>query len=275
MKLRDKVAVITGTGRGMGKAAALLFAQEGARVVGAEIDPSTGLETIGLIKEAGGVATFAHADVGKVADCRKIIETAVDTYGGMDILYNNAAIVDITPNDQVDEAHWNRVLDVDLKGPFFLSAFAVAEMKKRGGGVILNTSSVGALLGWPDLGCYAAAKGGLIGLTKQMAIDYAADNIRVNALAPGAIDTANMRLQPAFQQDLEGAWRAQAGRYPLGRLATPEEVARVALFLVSDDASFITGIVMPVEGGYLAKGVLRGTYVNEGALGEALKRKAT
>ena len=153
MRLKDKVAVITGAGRGQGRAAALLFAREGARVVVAEIDPTTGQETVDLIKEASGEAIFVHSDVGKVADCRRIIHTAVDTYGGVDILYNNAAVVDITPNDQVDEEHWDRVLDVDLKGPFFLSQLAVEKMKTRGGGAILNTSSVGALLGWPDLGC--------------------------------------------------------------------------------------------------------------------------
>jgi NAD(P)-dependent dehydrogenase (short-subunit alcohol dehydrogenase family) len=273
MKLKDKVAVITGAGRGQGRAAALLFAREGASVVVAEIDAATGQETADAIESGGGKALFVQADVGLVEDCRRVISAASQAFHGVDILYNNAAIVDITANDDVDEEHWDRVLAVDLRGPFFLSQLAVREMKRRGGGAILNTSSVGALVGWPDLGCYAAAKGGLIALTKQMAIDYAADNIRVNALAPGAIDTPNMRLQPSFQKDLEGTWRAMASRYPLGRLASSDEVAQVALFLVSDDSSFITGAVIPVEGGYLSKGVLRSPYVDEGALARALDQE--
>ena len=273
MRLEGRVAVITGAGRGQGRALALLFAREGAKVVVAEINARTGQQTVDVIKKAEGEATLVHSDVGRLTDCERIIQTAVETYDGVDILCNNAGIIDFTPTQDVDEELWDRILDVCLKGAFFLSKLAVADMKRRGGGVIINTSSLGGVLGYPDLGPYSAAKGGLIALTRQMAIDYAADRIRVNAIAPAGVDTPMMRERADFKRDPEGSWRAVAERHPLGRLASAEDIAQAALFLASDEASFITGVVLPVDGGYVAKGVLRSPYVDEDALAEALSRQ--
>jgi hypothetical protein len=169
-------------------------------------------------------------------------------------LYNNAGSVDRTPNVDVSEEQWDRVLDVDLKGPFFLSKYAIREMRKQGhGGVIINTASAAGLVGYLDCGPYSAAKGGLIALTKQMAMDYAAEQIRVNAIAPGAIDTRLVRDRADFRRDPVSAERDMVTKYPLGRMGTSEEIAEAALYLASDAAGFVTGIVLSVDGGYTAR----------------------
>lgn len=254
MKLKGKVAVITGAGRGQGKAAARLFAREGAQVVVVDIDPEPSQEVVDLILRAGGEAFGVVGDVALVDDCEGIIREAVRQYGRLDILYNNAGIVDRTPNVDVREEQWDRMLDVNLKGPFFLSKFAVRQMRAQGtGGVVINTASAAGLVGYLDAGPYSAAKGGLIALSRQMAMDYAQEQIRVNVIAPGAIDTRLVRNRADFQKDPVSAEKNMVAKYPLGRMGTSEEVAQAALYLASDAAGWVTGIVLPVDGGYTAR----------------------
>jgi hypothetical protein len=219
-----------------------------------DIDPEPTQELVDLILEAGGEAFAIVGDVSLVDTCEGIIQQTAARYGRIDILYNNAGIVNRTPNVDVSEENWDRMLDVNLKGPFFLSKFAVRAMRNQGGGgVIINTASAAGLVGYLDAGPYSAAKGGLIALTKQMAMDYAEEQIRVNAISPGAIDTRLVRNRADFRQDPVSAEREMVAKYPLGRMGTAEEIAEAALYLASDAAGWVTGIVLPVDGGYTAR----------------------
>ncbi len=249
MKLKGRVALITGAGSGMGKASALLFAKEGAKAAVVDIDRNTGEQAAALIKKNGQEAIFIQADVTKAGDVERMIKTTVDTYGKLDILFNNAGIpMSFTPIEEVKEDLWDRIMDINVKGIFLGCKYAVPIMKKQGGGVIINTASIVAVRPRPGLSAYAASKGAAVTLTKGLAIELASFKIRVNCINPVATDTP---MLPGFigKRDLEEGRKAFIATIPMGRLAQSEDIAQAALYLASDDASMVTGAAIDVDGG--------------------------
>ena len=253
MKLAGKVAVVSGAGAGIGKAAACFYAKNGAKVVVAVRTLSKGEETVRLIKEAGGEAILVHADVSKLADLQNMIKTAVESYGRLDILFSNAGMPGPGGLDEVAEEEWDEAVAVNLKSCFFSAKYAVEEMRKTGGGAIVFDSSISGKVGSPMSPVYSATKGGIVTLTKSLALLLAPDNIRVNCVCPGPIDTKFARQAWDRAPDPDAARLANVSGVALGRMGSPEEVANAVLFLSSDESSYITGIAMAVDGGYLAR----------------------
>lgn len=252
MKLENKVALITGAGSGFGRATALLFAKEGAKIVVVDINSESGNQTVDMIKAVGGDAAFVAADVANAADSQNMIAFAQSTYGRLDILYNNAGIpMANTPIEFVEEETWDRIIAVNAKSIFLSAHFAVPIMKEQGGGVILNTSSVSCTRPRPGLSVYTASKAAATYLTKSLAIELAPKNIRVNSISPVASDTP---MFPGFVQEkhrgnMDRIKEATIATIPLGRLTEVEDVANAALYLASDDASMVTGVDLHVDGG--------------------------
>ncbi|MBD3918348.1 glucose 1-dehydrogenase [Paenibacillus sp. PR3] len=253
MKLQGKVAVVTGAGSGMGKAIATLYAQEGAKVIVADINQASVDAVVTEIKQNGGEAAGAVVNVGKKEDVENMINAAVSAYGSLDILVNNAGVMDnFTPVGDVSDELWDRLIDINLKGPFMACRTAVNIMKEQpNGGVIVNNASVGGLFGTRGGAAYIASKHGLIGLTKNIASTYGREggNIRANAIAPGGVNT-NIQSTITAPHPLGLAALTDAGP---GKLADPMEIARVALFLGSDDSSFVNGDVIKADGGWTAR----------------------
>lgn len=253
-RLQDKVAIITGSGSGIGKAAALLFAREGAKLIVVDIHEGHGQDVVTEIKQAGGEAAFVRADTGKEADLKNMVAQAVKSFGRVDIFWHNAGIAGAGAIDQTSEEDFDRQIAIHVKGGFFGAKHVLPEMKKIGGGSILFTSSASGVRASPASPSYSIAKAGLQILAQCIAQANGKFNIRANAICPGPVQTP---LWPSFvgrnpdvikPADLEKAFLS---RVPMGRMIQPEEIARAALFLCSDEASAITGIVMPVDGGYL------------------------
>ena len=243
-RLDDKVVLITGAGMGMGQAAALLFAKEGAKVAVVDWNAKAGEETVKTIKKAGGEAIFIKADVSKAEDAKNMVKTTVKTYGKLDVIYNNAAILGrATYTENITEEEWDKIMAVNLKGVWLGMKYAIPEMLKAGKGSIINTASQCGDRGTRNLGAYCASKGGILALTRVTAMELAKKNIRVNALNPGIIATP-MALS-ASKEELKGF----AAIIPQGRLGRPEEVAYAALFLASDESSHVTGHTLVVDGG--------------------------
>jgi meso-butanediol dehydrogenase/(S,S)-butanediol dehydrogenase/diacetyl reductase len=252
VKLEDKVAVITGAGSGIGRATAILFAAEGARVVVADVVRAAGEETVEQIRQDGGMGVFAHADVTKESDVATMVQLAVETYGRLDVLYNNAGVTLPATVTATTEDIWNKTIDINLKGVMLGCKYAIPAMLKHSSGSIINTASMLGLVASPNQAPYCAAKGGVVMLTKQVAVDYAGHNIRANCICPSEVDTPMHRKFIAESSDPEATRQRLLERIPLGRVASPEEIARVALFLASDDSSYITGVALPVDGGLTA-----------------------
>ncbi len=248
MRLANKVAIITGAGSGMGRAAAILFAREGAKVAVADIDPTTGKEVVDEIQSTGGEAFFVSANVADEEQVRRMVTATVERFGAVHILYNNAGIMPADDGAVTDitEQTWDKVLDVNLKSAFFCCKYAIPEMIKAGGGSIINTASFVALLGCTvPQDAYTASKGGMISLTKSLAVQYAKQGIRANAICPGPIETPLLRMLWTSEE----ARNLRLNRIPLGRFGTPEDIVYLALYLASDEASWTTGAVMVVDGG--------------------------
>lgn len=245
-RLTGKVAVITGAGSGMGRAAALLFAAEGARVVCA--DRSGGQDAVA--KEIGAAAVAVHTDVSVAADVQRMVETAEQHFGRLDVLCNNAGFGGPRkPITEQDESTFDDVLAVNLKGVFLGMRYGIASMLRTGGGSVVNTASAAGLVGWKGHSVYAAAKGGVVQMTKCVALDYATQGIRVNAVCPGMTWTG---LAGATRETPEPPPDTVMKAQPMHRWGLPSELAAAMLFLASDESSFITGVALPVDGGYVA-----------------------
>ena len=250
-KLEGKVALVTGSGAGIGRSTALALAGEGARVVVNDIDGEAGEETVGLIEAAGGEAAFVPADVSISGDVEALIAGALEAYGRLDCAHNNAGVGSPVraPIHEYPEEDWDRIISINLKGVWLCMKQEIAQMLRQGGGSIVNTASVMGLVGTP-LGNmpYTASKHGIVGMTKTAAIAYADRGIRINSVCPGY-------LRNAMEEgggDAEGQARI-IGRHPMGRVGEPEEVAAAVVWLCSDAASFVTGHALPVDGGYVAQ----------------------
>jgi NAD(P)-dependent dehydrogenase (short-subunit alcohol dehydrogenase family) len=252
MKLKGKVAIITGAGSGIGRATALLFAREGAKVVVADLVAATGEETVAEIKANGGEAIPVQVDVSKAEQVERMVQRTVEIFGRLDILFNNAGLTLPAMVTETSEEVWQKSIDVNLKGVMLGCKYAIPEMQKAGGGAIINTASMLGLVASPRQAPYCAAKGGVVLLTKQIAIDYARDNIRVNCICPSEVDTPMHRQFIAASPDPEATKKRLLERIPLNRVARPEEIAAAALFLASDDSSYVTGVALPVDGGLTA-----------------------
>ena len=247
-KLDGKVALITGAGSGIGRATALLFAEEGARVVVADYVAAGGGETVKMIREAAGEAIFVEVDVSKAVDVQKMIKATLDAYGRIDVLYNNAGIMGkYVFTADMAEKDWDRIIEINLRGVFLGSKYAIPVMLAQGGGIIVNTASTAGIIGLPGQPAYCASKAAVIQLTKTAALEYADQNIRVNCICPGGIITP--MSQPS---DLSEAMPPFRQSQPMRRMAGPEEVARAALYLACDDSSFVTGTALTVDGGWTA-----------------------
>jgi NAD(P)-dependent dehydrogenase (short-subunit alcohol dehydrogenase family) len=246
-----KVALVTGASSGIGRATALAFAREGAKVVVADVTVEGGEETVALVKKAGGEAIFVKTDVSKAVEVEALVAKAVATYGRLDCAYNNAGIAGKAKTVVDDtEDNWDRILAINLKGVWLCMKYEIAHMLKQGGGAIVNTASGAGLIGVRRGGAYVASKHGVVGLTKTAALEYAKAGIRVNCVCPGPIDTPMLQgIGGNNQVVIERMVAAQPG----GRLGKPAEIAEAAVWLCSDAASFVTGLPMPVDGGYTAQ----------------------
>ena len=254
MKLKDKVTVITGAASGIGKATAVVFAREGARVMCADVNEGGAEATARQIQDTGGESASVRADVSQEEDVQGMIAATVQRWGRLDVLYNNAGIGFGMPVTQVPVDEWDRLIDINLRGVFLGCKHAIPEMLKNGGGSIVSTASDAGLRGSAFLSTYCASKGGVVLLTKALAVEWAQHGIRINCVCPGVIRTpildpfiAQMR-QAGGTTDAE-IWRQMGEAHPMGRVGQPEEVGKAVAFLASDEASFITGVALPVDGG--------------------------
>jgi NAD(P)-dependent dehydrogenase (short-subunit alcohol dehydrogenase family) len=242
----DRSVLVTGAGSGIGRATALLFAEEGGRVAVVDQNEADVQKTAALIHDAGGEAIAFHADVSRDADCRAMVERVVKTYGRLNVAFNNAGIgaSGFAVADE-EEVTWDRLIDVNLKGVFLSMKYEIPAMLAVGRGAIVNTASAAGLVGERGIGIYTASKHGVVGLTKTSALDYIGQGVRINAVCPGA--TRTPMLAAWFQDPKVEAFIMS--RHPIGRIGEPEEIGRVVLFLASDDASFIVGQALAVDGG--------------------------
>ena len=250
-QLDGKVALITGAGSGIGRASALAFAREGAKVAVADIVVEGGEETVRMVKEAGGEAFFIKVDVSNAADVEAMVNAVVDTYGRIDCAYNNAGIEGrLASTDEYPEDVFDKVIDINLTGVWLCMKYELPHMLKQGGGAIVNTASGAGLIGVSGMSAYVASKHGVVGLTKTAALEYAKSGIRVNAVCPGLIQTPMVERITAEQPQLGEALVAAE---PVGRTGKPEEIAESVVWLSSDAASFVTGHAMSVDGGFVAQ----------------------
>lgn len=250
-----RTVLVTGAAAGIGRATALAFAAEGARVVVSDINETGGQETVDLVKKAGGTAHFVAADVSKPGDVNRLIHETIATYDTLDCAVNNAGIEGkIRPFIDQPEDNFDAIISVNLKGTFLCLQAEIDAMRQSGGGAIVNLSSIAGLIGFAGLSPYVASKHGVIGLTKNAALEYAQSGIRVNAVCPGGIDTR--MLDSLAEQATAGAQTStemMGQLHPMGRIGTPEEVADLIVWLCSPQASFMTGAAIPVDGGYVAQ----------------------
>jgi NAD(P)-dependent dehydrogenase (short-subunit alcohol dehydrogenase family) len=250
-QFESEVSLVTGGASGIGRAAALAFAREGAKVVVADVQAEGGEETVRMIRETGGQATFVKTDVSKAAEVEMLVKKAVDTYGRLDFAFNNAGTEGtMAPTADCTEDNWDRTISINLKGIWLCMKHEIPQMLKQGSGAIVNMASVAGLVGFRGLPAYCASKGGVVQLTRTAALEYAKAGIRVNVVCPGVIRT------PMVERLLSGQPEAEEGfiaMEPVGRMGKPEEVAEAVVWLCSDAASFVTGHPMTVDGGLVAQ----------------------
>lgn len=257
MRLQGKTAIVTGAASGIGRATAILFAQEGAKVAVVDLNTEEGKITTASIVEAAGEAIFLQADLSRSKDAENVVRETIATYNRIDVLHNNAGILAFGDVVHCSEEEWDRVMAVNLKSAFLLSKFAIPEMMNSGAGSIINTASIGGLIGAENATAYAASKGGMIQLTRSMALDYGPHNIRVNCICPGSTETPMLHHVwseegKSLGKDLEGMRQAYMQGRPLRRIGTPQDIAYAALYLASDESKFVTGTCLIVDGGVTA-----------------------
>ena len=249
MKLANKIALITGGNRGIGLATAQLFEQEGARVAIVGRDADAGRAALQNLRDA----IFIQADVARTDDCQRAVDETLRAFGQLNILFNNAGIILRNRNlEATTEDEWDATMNINVKSIFLMSRAALPHIRAAGGGAIVNTSSYIGLVGFPGLAAYAASKGAVVNLTRAMALDHAQENIRVNCICPGSVKTDMIDAAWRAYGDVARAAQVWADKHPLKRIAAADEIARVVLFLCSDDSSFITGAAIPVDGGITA-----------------------
>lgn len=249
MRFDEKVAIITGGTSGIGLATAQLLSQEGARVVLMARNKVRGQEAVEQITAAGGRAIFVSGDVGVAIDCQRCVDAAIEAYGRLDILFNNAGQIYVNRNlVETSEEEWDATMGSNLKSIFLMSKYAIPHIVKNGGSIV-NNASIFGLVGGSGVAAYCAAKGGVITLTKAMTLDHAAQNIRVNCVCPGSVNTPLLENEMNDLGGVEVQLPKFAARHPLNRIASPQEIAQAVAYLASDDASFVTGIALPVDGG--------------------------
>jgi NAD(P)-dependent dehydrogenase (short-subunit alcohol dehydrogenase family) len=253
VRLEGNVALITGAASGIGRASALKFAAEGARVVVVDWKPEGGRETVDLIQAQGRTAIFVEADVSQEADAERMVACAVETFGRLDVLFNNAAVQVFGTIPETSTSDWHKVIDVNLKGVYLGCKYALPQMIAQGGGCIVNMSSALGLVGDPTMPAYGATKGGILAMTKSMAQAHGRQNIRVNCICPGDVETPLVKEYFDQQPDPAKARRQVASHYALGRIGRPEEIAQVAVFLASDESSFLTGTAIIADGGLTSR----------------------
>jgi len=251
MKLKNKVSVITGAGSGIGRETAILFAKEGSQVVIADWNEESGGETTTIIRKMGYEASYIKVDVSKVSDAKLMVEHALKEYGKLDIVFNNAGVaMPKKPIIEITEEEWDYIISVNLKGVFLGSKYAVRAMLENKCGSIINTSSNAGIIGRLNYVAYCASKGGVVSFTKSLALECATHNIRVNCICPGAVLTE--MTSKSWIKLSEKEKKERTNIYPLGRMGLPEDIAFAALYLASEESSFVTGIVLPVDGGWTA-----------------------
>jgi NAD(P)-dependent dehydrogenase (short-subunit alcohol dehydrogenase family) len=254
MRFEGKAVLITGGGSGIGLATALAFAREGARVVVADVSPERGREAIAAARVEGMEIRFIQADVTNEADVERMVQETVAVCGHLDIVFNSAGILIEAPVHEMSAEAWDRILGVNLKGAFLVAKHAVRVMIRQGRGVIVNTGSVNSIVGDGGAAAYSASKGGVALLTKSMALAYAGQGIRVNAVCPGWVETRMFQQEADTRGVALDEYREHAGaEHPLGRIGRPEEIANVVLFLASEDSSYMTGALVVADGGYTAR----------------------
>ena len=248
MRISDKVAIITGAASGIGRTTAILFAKEGGKVVVADKNEVGGNETVDLIRSDGGQAIFNYVNVTSATDIQGMVKTTINTYGKLNILVNNAGIAIRLPVVDLSEEDWDRNIDVNLKSIYLSSKYAIPRMIENGGGSIVNIASIYGIVGGRIRAAYAASKGGVVNLTRSMALDYALHKIRVNCVCPGFVNTPLLKNILKNKEE----YQALADLHPMGRLGDMLEIALGVLYLASDESSFVTGIALPIDGGYTA-----------------------
>jgi NAD(P)-dependent dehydrogenase (short-subunit alcohol dehydrogenase family) len=249
--LKDKVALVSGAASGIGRTTSLLFAREGAKVAAVDVSEAKGREAVEAIRSAGGDAVFIHADVSRAADCERMVAETERAFGRLDILFNNAGVFEPADQSVLDtaEAVWDRVIDINLKGVFLGCKYGIPALLRAGGGVIINTASFVALMGAavPQI-AYTASKGGVLSMTREIAVEFARQNVRANALCPGPVETPLMSAllaDPARRQ-------RRLVHIPMGRFAQADDIASAVLFLASDESRYMTGVALTVDGGITA-----------------------
>jgi len=252
LRLRGKVAIVTGAASGIGRASAIALAREGASVVAADLSRERGEETARSITSEGFEACFVEVDVAREVDVHRMVDYTAARWGGIDILFNNAAVLLVKPVDEMTETEWDHVMAVNVKGAFLAIKHVVPHMRRRGGGAILNTGSIASLAGQVGTPAYSASKGAVALFTKSLALDLGRDRIRVNCICPGITDTPMLREHLGHGAEGEARIKTRLSRVPLGEILTPEDVARAVLYLVSEDSAGITGTLHVVDGGLMA-----------------------
>ena len=248
MRILEKVAIITGAASGIGRTTAILFAKEGGKVIVADQNEVGGNETVDMIRSDGGQAIFERVNVTSATDIQDMVETTINTYGKLNILVNNAGIAIRLPVVDLPEEDWDRNIDVNLKSIYLSSKYAIPRMIENEGGSIVNIASIYGIVGGRIRAAYTASKGGVVNLTRSMALDYALHKIRVNCVCPGFVNTPLLKNILKTPEE----YQALADLHPMGRLGDMLEIAQGILYLASDASSFVTGIALPIDGGYTA-----------------------